>query len=506
MFNQELVGANLGSLISGADVAPALRDLLRQRHIEDSLRLVATVAAEQAASIDTDSNVTLRDHQLALVIRFLLEDESENQERTDALSRRELAVCCEMATSVISSTDKAYGVPVPDDGWSLMHRIAYQQFPDQEEHGYVPRSLVLYRQIAPNLQDASGFHFEKEFEDAYGLSIDEAWMIGYSLYRWCLENPGVSFDGSDLARLIEVDGDAERKAKNFLSVMSCDYASYRTLLGVPSGQHPHFEPYNLNPFRKLPILELPDGQYLVPIPGYLLRRITHGLYYDLIELNRTGFVSLVALAFHAYAGNLLKASHPDGSLVAKAEQWMVSASDTAVVINCITRPFGALSRSTGDREHLREDLTRRGGVVDYVIQLQELMSGGDTGKGLRSTLGGEKVIGLVVALEDFYLANGPHIRSVVDEELEERGKPRTDSSIQFAHVSGLESLCALASAIDTGLPDLLRKKVDTAAFDEMELDTYAHYLASTYRDGQLEDLIPAILKETASEYLGDNKP
>lgn len=502
MLSKETAGVYLGSHISGADIAPLLRDFLRTCDVEDTLRLVATVAAKQAAAGATGGGVALRGHQLALVVRLLLEAEAERQGRDMSLSPGDLTMCCDMAASVVSSPDTAFGVPVSDSAWSLTHRIAYQQFPDQEEQSYVPRSLALYRQIAPDLQDAAGFPFERAFEEAYGLSLDEVWRTGYALWQWCLENPGASFDGSGLARNVDLEGNAEAKVESFLSLMICDYASYRSLLGVPSGQQPHFEPYNLNPFRKYPVLKLPDGGHLVPIPGFLLRRITHGLYYDLTELDRPGFISLIGGSFKDYVGRLLNTGLSDAALLSGKGSWMVSDSDTVVLIECITRPFGALSRSTGDCAHLRSDLARRGGVVDCVKRLQGFIEEADGRSVIHENLTGRRVIGLVVALEDFYLANGPFIRRLVNDELETQGRPPMDAAIHLAHVSGLESLSALSLASDVALVDLMADKVDNADFWELELEAYARYLAASLPSGKGKKLTPAVLRETASVYLG----
>ena len=127
-------------------------------------------------------------------------------------------------------------------------------------------------------------------------------------------------------------------------MLSCDYETYRSMLGVPDGRHPHFEPYNLNPFRKFPVLRMPNGAYLVPLPSFLLRRVTHGLYYDLIELARAGYVGMVGRAFNAYVGRVLDGHQATGLDSSEGRPWVVSDGSNALIIRSITRPFGALSR------------------------------------------------------------------------------------------------------------------------------------------------------------------
>ncbi|HAL46585.1 MAG TPA: hypothetical protein DCP37_02415 [Dehalococcoidia bacterium] len=464
-----------------ADPGSLLSDLLRRRDVHGTLTLIAQAA----------SHGTLPDHQLAAVVRFLLEREPEGDGRGGPLSLQELELCCELASSVILSPDMAFGVQVSDSAWSMAHRAAYQQLPDGEADGYVPRSLALYRQIAPTQQETARFDFEAAYEEAYGITIDQVWTIGHALWGWCLEHPGESFDAASLATHIGDDGIDAKQVESFLAIMACDYATFRSMLGVPSGSHPHFEPYNINPFRKYPILKLPDGKYLTPILSYLLRRITHGLYYDLIELDRGGFIRLVANSFSVYVGKLLT-GQTDVRQLSDRGAWHVNGADATLVIGCITRPFGALSRSTGDRKHLCADLARSGGVADCVKRVREAIAASDA----------KRVIGLVVAVEDFYLGNGPFIQSVVNEVLEAQGQPPMDADIQLAHVSGLEALSALSTRSDVGLVELLAAKVDHADYRGLELDAYARYQSATLCPGQAPSLRPQVLDDAAATFLG----
>ena len=74
-----------------------------------------------------------------------------------------------------------------------MHRVAYQQFPDMEEDGYVPRSLIIYRRIAPSLGYEAGFDFEAAFADSYGLSLDDYLRVGKQAYFYSMSWPGTPF-------------------------------------------------------------------------------------------------------------------------------------------------------------------------------------------------------------------------------------------------------------------------------------------------------------------------
>ena len=476
----------LNPAVSGTDALASMRSVLEGVEIESGLRLIGRVAA--------DGESGHAGFQLALVVRQLLDRSEHSDETTRSLTREELDFCCGLAVSVVASASSSWGVPVPSDAESLMHRVAYQQFPDLEEDGYVPRSLIIYRRIAPALRHEVGFDLEEAFADRFGLSLEEYLRIGMQAYRWSMGSPGKPFSPTDVTPV----GWTQDTIGKALALFSCDYAAYRSMLDVPDGGNSHFEPYNLNPFRKSPILRLSGDDYLVPVPSFLLRRITHGLYYDLIELDRPGYISLMARAFKEYVGELLKGQ---SDLVGGSDglPWVLHNSDTAVVVETITRPFGALGRSTGDPKHLEQDLSRRGGVVDTVGRLREFL---DSPGELKAVIEGKRVVGVVTALEDFYLANGPMIKGIVEERLDDQETRPGMSSLQLAHVGGLEALQALSRQSGKHLADLIALKVDNVEYNDLEFDQFARYMALGYPNGGKWSLTPQLFDGVFEHYLG----
>ncbi|MCH8061950.1 MAG: hypothetical protein IH861_05560 [Chloroflexi bacterium] len=476
----------LNPTVSGIDALNAMQSILAGVDVEGGLGLIARVAVESESSH--------AGFQLALVVRQLLDSSDHNGGAPRELTREEFDFCCGLATSVVASASSSWGVPVPSSAESLMHRVAYQQLPDLEEDCYVPRSLIIYRRIAPALRHEVGFDFEEAFADSYGLSLDEYLRIGMQAYRWSLGNPGKPFSPSDATPVGCTQGDVEKA----LALLSCDYAAYRSMLDVPDGRNSQFEPYNLNPFRKAPVLRLPGNEYLAPVPAFLLRRITHGLYYDLIDLDRPGYISLMGRAFKDYVGELLK-GQPDLAGGSDGLPWVLHNSDTAVVIETITRPFGALGRSTGDPKHLGQDLSRRGGVVDMVGKLSGFL---DSPSELKAVIEGKRIVGVVIALEDFYLANGPMIKGIVDAQLDDRGTRHGMYSLQLTHVGGLEALRALSSQSGKPIADLIALKVDNVEYNDVELDQFARHMALAHPDSGNTGLTPSLFDGVVEHYLG----
>ena len=485
--------------IPGAEAARLLRRAISEYDGDGALRTISRVAARQAADGAEGRLAALPGHQLAMVVRALLEHTGDPASQTGRLGEDDLGVLCALAGAAISSQDSTFGVEAPPNAFSWTHRNAYQELPDRDRT-HVPRSLILYRDVAPGLQAATGFTFEADFANAYNTTLGQAWTASYSLYRRCLDTEGAAFDVDDLTADPRFAGIERPMIVGILERLSCDHATYRSMLGVPDGRHPHFEPYNLNPLRKFPVLRMPGGSYLAPLPDFLLRRVTHGLYYDLIELDRAGYIKLIGQAFNTYTGRILE---PHGAVnLGPSEDgpWLVSDESHALIVQCITRPFGALSRATGDREHLVQDLVRSGGVVDCVTQLQDPMRDSAAWGPRGSDMQGRRPIGLLVALEDFYLANGRLIRGIVDEELRRRGLQPMGAGIQLCHIAGLESLAAVSQAADVGLAAAMAEKTADDDLRWLELDAYAAYVALR---AQLDprDPPPRLLTDAARRHL-----
>ena len=462
--------------IPGAEAVRLLLRAVSEYDVNDAVRTISRVAAQQAADGAAEGHAALAGHQLAMVVRAVLERTDDPASPKGRLEEDDLEVLCALAGAAISSQDSSFGVEAPPNAFSWTHRNAYQELPDRDRT-HVPRSIMLYRDVAPGLQAATGFPFEADFARAYGITLDEAWTASYALYRRCLDMDGAAFDVDDLAADSRFAGINRAMIVGVLERLSCDYATYRSMLAVPDGQHPHFEPYNLNPFRKFPVLRMPGGSYIAPLPEFLLRRVTHGLYYDLIELNRAGYIKLIGQAFNAYVGRVLE-PHGAGNLSpSEGGPWLISDGCNALMVRSITRAFGALSRATGDREQLAQDLVRSGGVVDCVVQLQDLVKDSAAWGSAAPDMQGRRPIGLLVALEDFYLANGRLIRGIVDEELRRRGLQPMGAGIQLGHIAGLESLAAVSQAADVGLAAAMAEKSGDDDLCGLELDSYAAYAA-----------------------------
>ena len=83
-----------------------------------------------------------------------------------------------------------------------------------------------------------------------------------------------------------------------------DYPSFqrfRSTSAVETG----YEPYNLNPLLKWPLIKIREGSFITPSPRDVLERASSGIYYDLMPADQGRFGAVLGDAFQEYVGVIL---------------------------------------------------------------------------------------------------------------------------------------------------------------------------------------------------------
>jgi hypothetical protein len=174
-----------------------------------------------------------------------------------------------------------------------VHRLAHRQFPWQQR----PSSLSLARYF--KIFHDSGLN--TILERTIGLSARDLYRLGMALTghfltSFALENPPrINIAGltqakfEALIRHIAKPTDELRHLAQERHVVNANYA------------------YILNPFRQYPLVSqsMNKGEFLLaPIPTFLFRRFTDGIYY---EINREdGFADAFGHGFQTYVGDVIK--------------------------------------------------------------------------------------------------------------------------------------------------------------------------------------------------------
>jgi len=185
-------------------------------------------------------------------------------------------------------------------------------------------------------------------------------------------------------------------------------------------------------------------------------------------------------------------------------EWIAVDKDVAILLECKTRALRALAKVTGDRDLIRDDLSRQHGVIDGIVKLKRVCEAIERhAPGLEELHNVTKVMGLLVTLDDFYQANWPYIRGIVDEVLAERGEKPCPSEFQMTHIGGLEWLAGLLRVPGTSIARVLEYKVADPTLRELEFKNFVPRVADTFVPGTRIDLSPPLHDEALDLFKGE---
>lgn len=183
--------------------------------------------------------------------------------------------------------------------------------------------------------------------------------------------------------------------------------------------------YTMNPLMVTPLVWVQqDGErvLIAPIPSYILRRFTDGLYYEVYSA--PGFSSAFGESFEDYTGNILEVAARDSDAVVMREQqymvgrdrkqsidWIMEDQSAALFIECKTKRIryeGKLALS--DTDALEADLDKMAG---FIVQAYKTLADALNGHYGHWQPNGRPVFPIVVTLEEWY-SIGDRIISEID--------------------------------------------------------------------------------------------
>jgi len=478
-----------GLLVRAHDTTPILQSELRALDARQFICLISAISSvrftkpgELRESLERSGlhrAGTFRDYQMAYALKVLLTDPLREPWSGLLPSPKDVFNACNMVAHVLCPADQQRE---PGWGWQFLQRMAYQQFWDQEDYSSWWRGLLLARELAPALA-TRGFSLADAIRSVLGLPLDDFLFLGFAFFAETVAQPGRVFGVQQFAGSRDFDIPSEA-AETFLNVVSRDFTEYRAAAVDPSVTVTDYEPYNLNPLVRWPLIRLPDGNFVLPIPRLLLQRLTSGLYYDLISAltgpEAGAFGNLWGNVFQTYVGRLMQglAGFPlvlpetkyqrNGHEVTSCD-WLVRDRDLAIAIECKTRGLSAKSRITGSSDAIRQDLSRpdamgkgstlAGGVAKLFQTRQDILG---RCPGLELLHGVSDVICVLVTLDQIYLANnGAHFQGILTEEALKFGEAGPPCPYQVTDIAGFEHLCRIVHATDGSAALLLKEKLST---------------------------------------------
>lgn len=286
-----------------------------------------------------------------------------------------------------------------DDVMQELHRISHRQFPWQQKNDLngLLRYLKVFGspEVGPILERTTGFSIREYF--LLGM-----WLTGHLLKRFDI-NAKQDFTAFGIPQ--------NRSLAFFISLSS----TVDELRGAMAGLQRYDESweYTWNPLEAKPLIALNPvnrERLYCPVPDLLLRRFSHGMYYDLVK--SPGFDTAFGASFQNYIGEILHAvfDHTNFTVVEEREydtregrhhgaDWILGGPDANLFIECKTKRMKQVAKFSIGGPDLAGEI---GIIADAVFQLYKNIREAEAGKSTW-TPNGLPNFPLVVTLEDWFL-------------------------------------------------------------------------------------------------------
>jgi len=297
-----------------------------------------------------------------------------------------------------------------------LFRHAHRQFPWQRR----PQNAVVIRFF----KIFSHPDIDILIQRRIGLSANELFTIGLMLTGHFFQE----FEIRDDIR-VNVPNILPEQVARFIEVFSKDINELRTDIDKVQSYDQDFA-YSFNPLMQHPLVRcLDNGRSITiaPIPTYLFRRFTEGVYYEIC--NEPAFGAAFGQSFQRYVGEAAEAINSGGRfniipeheyLVGKdrkdSTDWIIADSTAALFIECKTKKvrYGSKFRLI-DTALLEEDLAK---MAASLVQTYKTLADGLAGFYSRWKSTGLPIYPIIVTLEEWY-AFGDHILPAIDALLED---------------------------------------------------------------------------------------
>ncbi len=247
-----------------------------------------------------------------------------------------------------------------DDVEAFMFRLSALQFPAQGAPWKgIPRSIVLHTGYRPDT--GPDFDVASRFRDILGMGLEEYTFLGASVAALALLSPSGVIDVGFLSRLAHPHY-SQTNLDIFFGNIAINYEGFRQECTTRCDPAPGLEIYDYNPLVSHPIVQLPNGDFVCPVPRLLIERVTSGVYYDLAHAYDNEFLTYLGHAFQHYIGLLfagivgldVRPEKEYGTRKAPrlSPDWLLVKDQTAV-LECKTKRLRLGSRLPQFREQLK---------------------------------------------------------------------------------------------------------------------------------------------------------
>lgn len=300
-----------------------------------------------------------------------------------------------------------------------LHRIAHRQFPWQMKMGVNPmmRAFKVFGEAA----------VEAIVVRELGMTTRQFLLLGAATSGHFLKNSGM-LTNQDYAVL----GIAKEASDAFFKRITCTLR----LLRAETAKRQSYDRdwlYAWNPLEATPLVSFDPAfpeRVLCPIPRYLTRRASAGIFYDLVK--SAGFDNPFGNSFQAYIGEVIKATCPPPRFAALDEEpyyvgtqkmhgvdWVLSDSTGHLFIESKTKRLTLNAKTLSDAVALDKDLVVMAtAIVQHYRNIRDALDGKT-----KWVPDGLPVYPLVLTLEDWFIFSprinemlSAHVRRLLTEE------------------------------------------------------------------------------------------
>jgi hypothetical protein len=386
------------------------------------------------------------------------------------------------------------------------HRIAHRQFPWQMNKGMAPMMRVL-----------------KVFGEAavqtivmreLGMTVRQFLQLGLAVTGSFQRNWGMSTI-QDYAVL----GISREASQAFLSRITCSLEQLRAET-IKRQSYDRDWLYAWNPLEATPLIsvdpEFPD-RVLCPIPRFLFRRVSAGIFYDLVK--SAGFDNPFGSSFQAYVGDVIKATCQPPRFVVRAEEpyyvgtnkmhgvdWVLSDNTGHLFIESKTKRLTVSAKTLSDTVALQKDLSVMAtAIVQHYRNIRDALDGKT-----KWIPDGLPIYPIVLTLEDWFIFS-PRIDEMlnlhVSRLLSEAGIPhRVLAEMPYTVASAHEFEITSQVIAQVGIGSVMSKKTaeeqrswSLLPFMNVKFSNEMQHINWSLFEDEWAQLMPAKPDETTSQ-------
>lgn len=392
-------------------LVPSLEDVWTYSlHIDEGNPLPSNYAVGRDLLFAGNLKDQLYPWDLSILARELVLNAGTHGDRNLGISNH----LAEAINHVRRLDDEAFveGGPESADVIYELHRIAHRQFPWQIKEGVAPmmRAFKVFGASA----------VEEVVVRELGMTTQQFLLLGIAIRGHFLKQPGLSTN-QDYGVL----GISREASNDFFRRITSTFENLRAET-IKFQSYDRDWLYTWNPLEGTPLVsfdpKFPD-RVLCPIPRYLARRASSGIFYDLVKSK--GFDQSYGDSFQSYIGEVIEATCPSTTFTALGEEeyyvgnnlmhgadWVLSDSTGHIFIECKTKRLTVSAKTHSDSEALERDL----GVMAQAV-VQHYRNIGDAIQGrTRWKADGLPIYPLILTLEEWFIFS-PRVREMLNERV-----------------------------------------------------------------------------------------